>query len=133
MKLTIALTLLSAVICMAEPNATTDKLYSELDANKDGELTSKEFANEIIAISFLVFDTDRDDLIDAEEWSAKEKGAEAKAAFDALDSDKDGTIAFSEYNKNPLARAELVKIFLTLDPNRYGTLTTEEIPANKKP
>ncbi len=133
MKLTLLFTQFLAAACLAAPNATTDKLYKEIDLNKNGNVTAQEFANYIIGVSFVVFDTNQDHKIDAKEWAKTEKGAAGKKSFAALDKNKDGVIDFKEYSSDPIARELLVKIFLTLDPNRDGVLTVQEVPANKKP
>jgi len=131
MKLTLLFTQILAAACLAAPNATTDRLYAEADLNKDGRVTSKEFADHIIGVSFVVIDVNQDHRIDAQEWAKIEKGAAGKKKFAALDKNKDGVIDFKEYCSDPAAREVLVKIFLTMDPNRDGVLTKQEVPANK--
>jgi len=133
MKLTLAITQTLAAACLAAPNATTDKLFAEIDRNKDGRVTSQEFANHIIGISFVLFDANQDNRIDAQEWAKTEKGAAGKKSFAALDKNKDGSIDFKEYSGDQVAREVLVKIFLTIDPNDDGVLTVQEVPANQKP
>lgn len=133
MKLTLIITQMLAVACFAAPNATTDRIYSEADLNKDGRVTSKEFADHIIGVSFVVIDVNQDHRLDAQEWSKTEKGAAGKKSFAALDKNKDGAIDFKEYCNDPAAREILVKIFLTVDPNDDGVLTKQEVPANQKP
>ena len=132
MKLTLLITQILAATSFAASNPTTDKLFAETDLNKDGRLSSKEFADEIIGVSFVLFDANRDRRIDAQEWAKTEKGAAGEKSFAALDKNKDGSIDFKEYASDPVARAILVNIFLTMDPNDDGILTVQEIPANRK-
>ncbi|MEI9896454.1 MAG: EF-hand domain-containing protein [Chthoniobacter sp.] len=132
MKFTLLFSQLLAVACLAGANPTTDKLYAEIDQNKDGKLTAKEFADHIIGVSFVLFDTNHDHKIDAKEWAAVEKGLEGEKAFAELDIDKNGVLTFKEYSGNPMSREVLIRIFSTIDPNHDGVLTVEEVPANKK-
>jgi Ca2+-binding EF-hand superfamily protein len=132
MKLTLLFTQLLAVACLAGPNPTTDKIYSEIDHNKDGKLSSQEFADHIVGVAFVMFDTNHDHKIDLKEWTAVEKGKAGEKTFAELDLNKDGSIDFKEYSSNKTSREVLVKIFLTLDANHDGVVTVEEVPANQK-
>jgi Ca2+-binding EF-hand superfamily protein len=132
MKLTLLFTQLLAVACLAGPNPTTDKIYAEIDHNNDGKLSPHEFANHIVGVAFVMFDTNHDHKIDLKEWTAVEKGKAGEANFAVLDANKDGVLTFKEYSSNQTSRETLVKIFLTLDANHDGVVTVEEVPANQK-
>jgi Ca2+-binding EF-hand superfamily protein len=113
-------------------DSTTDKVYHELDCNHDGKVTTTEFVDEIMSISFAKMDANGDGKIERSEWEKTEKGAAADKSFAAIDTNKDGVLEKSEYLGDATAREVLKRIFSTVDPNHDGVLSVKEVPANQK-
>lgn len=72
----------------------TSKAFHQANADKDGSLDTKEFAD-AIAIQFAAANADNDGTLDWKE--AQKAGVRSKKAFEEADSDKDGTLDIAEY------------------------------------
>lgn len=92
--------------------ANGDKLFARLDTNKDGKITSEEFA------AFR----EGNAKVDAQATKAGKRGQKLFSRFDA---DKDGSLSRAEADK------VLAWRYKRMDANNDGILTLEELQAKK--
>lgn len=101
--------------------------FNRIDLDGDNTITEDEFATHLIHESFQMFDTNRDRVIQFDEWRAKETEAGAVALFETLDLDSNGQLGFEEFDSSDRKREALGRMFHTLDRNDDGRLDWLEV------
>jgi hypothetical protein len=113
-----------AAPCLAAPVDKTpnDKslILSKIDPDNDGTLSLDE-AKKAAAAAFEDLDTDKEGTLDATELT----GIVSPATLAKADTDKDGTLDKAEYI------TLVAKAFAAADPDKDGTLDAKELSTEK--
>jgi hypothetical protein len=81
----------SATVTRAQLEQMNKERFAEMDANKDGFVTSEELGGERAALMIGRLDSDKDGKVTLPELNAR-----MLASFDFADADKDGTLTPAE-------------------------------------
>lgn len=126
--------------------------FDSYDQNKDGKIDKKEFrellnlngmslAEEVYEFSFKVTDTNRNGVIDFEEYVAlahmgtypQDESFKAKMVFDAFDKNRDGVIQYKELQNalmqlgvDDLDDSDIRDVLTDFDANGNGVLEFSE-------
>ncbi len=100
------------------PVFAADDVFTKIDADKNGKIDKKEFAD-TVSKSFDKLDKDLNGYLEWDEFKATGPGA--KELFDELDADKDGKISREEFTKGSEKRFEV------LDKDKNGYLDRNEL------
>lgn len=104
-----------------------DAVFAEVDENGDGKVSQEEFFIYIEKTSFGILDADGNRKITLTEWLVYEKGATAEAVFLTMDEDRDGVLTYEEIIAVPMKRKTINNLFGTMDDNGDGMLELEEL------
>ncbi len=127
LSLTFALLAFGAGGCATTARDSGRAGFDRIDLDGDGAITEDEFATHLVHESFQMFDTNRDRVIQFDEWRAKETEAGAVALFETLDLDANGQLGFEEFDSSDRKREALGRMFHTLDRNDDGRLEWAEV------
>ena len=118
-----------ALFSLPDGNAVHE-LFENMDENMDGEISRKEFKDNMERDAFEKLDTDDDQVIEEEEWTSLEHVSEWEVNiefFERIDKDKDRRINFFEFSDYADRKSNLVEAFMGLDKDGSNSLSPDEI------
>lgn len=98
-----------------------------VDQDDDGVVTEVEFFEHVKTYSFRRLDANNDNNVSKAEWLAVETGPQAEELFTRWDKNGDGNLTLKEFKDTPKAKATLCNLFKTLDVDRDGKLSADEL------
>jgi len=115
-------------ICSAQTNDLKNSFQSA-DTNRDGKITLDEFKQHAQQESFKNLDRNGDGKIDKQEWKAAVPSPQAESNFESVDKNRDHAVSFLEFSKKADKNYNYDEVFNALDRNRDGSLAPDEFNA----
>jgi len=109
------------------PTNGAPTVFQSADTNLDGRVSQAEFARHAKASTFDRLDQDKDDMVTLEEWKAVDNSPEAGKHFEAMDTDRNGRISYSEFSDAADWKSALNDSFKSLDRDRDSHLAPDEL------
>jgi Ca2+-binding EF-hand superfamily protein len=114
--------------CQTTQKASAEERFAKADTNHDGKLSPAEASDYFVEQIFASRDFNHDGKLTWEEWNVP--GANrSKAAFDAADLNKDGSLSLDEAKAYARKSGLFQKEFREADTNHDGYVTLEEAKA----
>ena len=114
--------------CYAQTN-DLKSTFQAADTNRDGKMSADEFKRYVKQAAFSKMDKDGDKKIDKKEWQAADLSPRAEANLQAADQDRNQTIEFLEFSRHADHNYNYDEMFNALDRNRDGSLAPDEFNA----
>jgi len=99
------------------------------DTNQDGKITPDEFKQHVKQEAFSNVDINGDKKIDRKEWKKAVPTPQPEGNFDALDKDGNSAVDVLEFSKKADRNYNYDEVFNALDRNRDGSLAPDEFNA----
>lgn len=115
-------------ICFAQTNDFKNT-FPAADTNQDGKITLDEFKQHAKQETFKNIDRNGDGKIDKQEWKAAAPSPQAESNFKSVDKDHDNTVSFLEFSEKADKNYNYDETFNALDRNRDGSLAPDEFNA----
>lgn len=115
----------SVCCCYARTNAVTNA-FQAADTNLDGKISREEFKQHARQTAFENADKNRDKKIDKKEWLSIDRSPAAEQNFEAVDKDRNQQIQFLEFSDHAEKNYNYDEVFNALDRNRDGSLAPDE-------
>ncbi len=115
-------------ICSAQTNDLKNAFQSA-DTNRDEKITLEEFKQHAKQETFKNIDRNGDKKIDKQEWKAAAPSPQAESNFKSVDKDRDRAVSFLEFSEKADKNYNYEEMFNALDRNRDGSLAPDEYNA----
>ena len=115
-------------LCIAQTNDLKNT-FQAADTNQDGKITLDEFKQYARLEAFKNIDQNGDRKIDKQEWKAAVPTPQAGGDFEAVDKDRDKAVSFLEFSEKTDKNYTYDEMFNALDRNRDGSLAPDEFNA----
>jgi len=115
-------------ICSAQTNDLKNT-FQAADTNLDGRITLDEFKQHAKQETFKNIDRNGDGKIDKQEWKAAAPSPQAESNFESVDKSRDKTVSFLEFSEKTDKNYNYDETFNALDRNRDGSLAPDEFNA----
>jgi Ca2+-binding EF-hand superfamily protein len=115
-------------LCCAQTNDLKNA-FQAADTNQDGKITLDEFKQHAKQESFKNIDRDGDKKIDKQEWKAAVPSPQAEGNFESVDKNRDHAVSFLEFSEKVDKNYNYDEVFNALDRNRDGSLAPDEFNA----
>jgi Ca2+-binding EF-hand superfamily protein len=105
-------------------------LFYDMDKDGDGEISLKEFSDDMKAHAFQQIDADNDQVLVEKEWNIVESNSDSKTQiklFENIDKNKDRRIVFLEFSGYADRGANIEEAFMGLDKDGSNSLAQDEI------
>ena len=122
-NLKFSITALAALLALS--SCSSNRLFDQMDANGNSQITSEEYANHVRHDAFNQINTDNDTFLDSEEWRLAE--TTEQPTYYGLDTDRDGKVSLIEFKNSVKDHQALKRAFGTADKNKDGWLNKEEL------
>lgn len=114
--------------CAAQTNDLKNSFRSA-DTNRDGKVTLDEFKQHAKQEAFRNIDRNGDGKIDNKEWKAAVPSPQADGNFESVDKTRDNAVSFLEFSEKVDKNYNYDEVFNALDRNRDGSLAPDEFNA----
>ena len=115
-------------LCRAQTNDVKD-VFQAADTNLDGRITLDEFKQHAKQETFKNIDRNGDGKIDKQEWKAAAPSPRAESDFESVDKNRNNTVSFLEFSEKTDKNYNYDETFNALDRNRDGSLAPDEFNA----
>lgn len=114
--------------CSAQTNDFKNT-FQAADTNRDGKITLDEFKQHAKQEAFKNMDQNGDKKIDRKEWKTATPSPQADGNFKSVDKDRDHAVSFLEFSEKVNKNYNYDETFNALDRNRDGSLAPDEFNA----
>lgn len=118
----------AASFCAAQTNDVKDA-FQAADTNRDGKITLDEFKQHAQQTAFANADRNGDKKIERKEWKTAVPSPQAEGNFESVDKDRDNAVSFLEFSEKADKNYNYDEVFNALDRNRDGSLAPDEFNA----
>ena len=115
-------------ICSAQTNDSKNT-FQAADTNQDGKIMLDEFKQHAKQETFKNIDRNGDKKIDKQEWKAAAPSPQAESNFESVDRNSDTSVSFLEFSEKADKNYNYDEVFNALDRNRDGSLAPDEFNA----
>jgi hypothetical protein len=115
--------------CVAAQTNDHKAVFHAADTNRSGRITLDEFKRHAKQEFFRNIDRDNDKKIDRREWQAAFPAPRTDDHFESADADRDAALSFLEFSRKIDERYDYGEVFNALDRNRDGSLAPDEFNA----
>lgn len=111
----------------AAPDDAGAPIFRRMDTNHDGKVSRAEFSAGFADAVLAAYDQPRTGSVTAEQWNGIERaGKRSVESFSTLDANKDGKLTRDELNAGPQRDAIVNRIFDRIDKDHDGFISVEE-------
>ena len=103
--------------------------FHAADTNRDGKITLDEFKQHAKQEAFKNIDRNGDKKIDRQEWKVTTPSPRAESNFESVDKNRDHAVSFLEFSEKADKNYNYDEVFNALDRNRDGSLAPDEFNA----
>lgn len=103
--------------------------FQAADTNRNGKITLDEFSQHVKQEAFKNIDRNGDKKIDRKEWKAAVPSPRAESDFESVDKNRDKAVSFLEFSAKADKNYNYEEIFNALDRDRDGSLAPDEFNA----